>query len=227
MNNDKTTTTLTESCREESKRYRRGGHSVRKGACYELFRRAIVEKDQKAWAAVYEQYKRLVAKQLVTKGVQINPDQVDDLVEDTFAKFWQAMKSKEFANDFKSMGQIITYLKMCAHSVKVDWFRNQKKWEDFTTPLEEAEHIKHDPISSKIEALDREKLQTYFRSRLKDKEERLVFFLSFESGLKPRQIYAKYTQEFENVKEVRRIKERIVLRLKNDPQLRILWEALN
>jgi hypothetical protein len=76
------TTELAQLCREESERYRRhrrddGDH------CFELFRRAIVDRDQQAWTGVYEQYRRLVAK-----WVDGSPDQVDERTNRAFEKFW-------------------------------------------------------------------------------------------------------------------------------------------
>ncbi len=221
MENDKTTTELKESCREESKRYQRKGHSVRKGTCYELFRRAIVDKDEEAWAAVYEQYKKLVVT-----WVQTGDNRVDDLVNDTFMRFFKAIKPDTFVQKFAGIGKVMAFLRLCAQSAKIDMIRKQKKAE--IVSLDDANIIIYDAMTSNVlDRIQKEEVLEHLQSRLKDDQERLLYFLSFESGLKPRQIAAKYKKEFADVKEVRRIKERIVLRLKKDPQLRILWNALN
>ncbi|MGB0386977.1 MAG: hypothetical protein ACPGWR_19350, partial [Ardenticatenaceae bacterium] len=80
--------------------------------------------------------------------------------------------------------------------------------------------------SDPLHKIQQEKIREQIQSRLKDDEERLVYYLSFESGLKPRQIAEKYAKQFENAKQVSRIKERIVKRLRDDLQLRSLWEGL-
>ena len=54
--------------------------------CYELFRRALVERDEAAWAAIYKQYQRLVRFWIGTSG-----DDADALVNQAFAKLWQGI----------------------------------------------------------------------------------------------------------------------------------------
>jgi len=216
MSNDITTIELKESCREESKRYQKG-RSVRKGACYELFRRAIVDKEQEAWAAVYEQYRRLVIT-----WVQADHDQVDEQVNEAFAKFWQAVKPDTFVHKFAGIGKVMAFLRLCARSVKIDRIRKQKKAVLISTD-EVKLTINDSTAPTVLHKIQQDKIREQIQLRLKDDQERLLFYLSFEIGLKPRQIADKYTKEFEDVKEVRRIKERIVLRLRKDSQLQAWW----
>ncbi len=91
---------LTEMCRRESERYRRG-QSGERGYCYELFRRAIVDGDQQAWRAIYEQYRRLVGT-----WVGGPADWIDERVNHAFAKFWHAINADGFCTRFSTIGDL-------------------------------------------------------------------------------------------------------------------------
>jgi RNA polymerase sigma factor (sigma-70 family) len=212
------TTELARMCREESERYRRGRHGER-GRCFELFRRAIVGRDQGAWTAICEQYWRLVIK-----WVNGPPDEVDARANRAFAKFWEAVPSETFGK-FDGIGRIMSFLRKCARSVSIDEHRREEKHK-LSVSLESVTAGTGDTTA--LRAIDNVLLQELFErieGRLRDEQERLVFRLSFQVGLMPRQIAQEYPDQFVDVGEVRRIKERVVLRLSTDPRLREWWES--
>jgi DNA-directed RNA polymerase specialized sigma24 family protein len=208
---------LARMCREESERYRRSqlddcGH------CFELFRRAIVSRDQQAWAAICEQYRRLVAR-----WVNGPPDRVDERINVTFARFWQAVNPKTFIK-FSSTGKVMAFLRACARSVRIDEHRRQEKHK-LLVGLEDAPLEVEDTTA--LQATDnilRRELFAYIEQRLRDEQERLLFDLSFRVGLMPRQIVQEYPDHFTNVAQVRRIKERVLLRLSTDLRLQEWWK---
>ncbi len=59
----------------------------------------------------------------------------------------------------------------------------------------------------------------YLCRRLRDEDERLVFRLSYDLGLKPGEIARQYPRRFAGARAVSRIKERIVRRLAEDPMV--------
>jgi DNA-directed RNA polymerase specialized sigma24 family protein len=211
------TTELAQLCREESERYRRhrrddGDH------CFELFRRAIVDRDQQAWTGVYEQYRRLVAK-----WVDGSPDQVDERTNRAFEKFWQAVVPQTFASKFADIGKVMAFLQMCARSVSIDEHRREEKHR-LAGDLEGVQASTEDTTAS--HAMDNiwfEELFKHIEGRLRDDPERRVFHLSFRVGLSPKQIVQQYPDQFSDVTQVRRIKERVVRRLATDPQLQAWW----
>ena len=217
MSNTRSTGELAKLCHDESERYRRGA-AVQRGDCYELFRRAIVDKDQEAWSALDEQYRRLVAK-----WVNGPSDQVDDRINEAFVKFWRGVKPESFVHEFAGIGKVLAFLRVCARSVKLDIIRKEKKVALISTEKIEIA-IDDSTAPNVLDKIEQDEIRKHIQSRLKDDQERLVFYLSFEIGLKPRQIAKKYPKQFENAKQVSRIKERIVLRLRNDPQLQA-WSA--
>ena len=52
--------------------------------------------------------------------------------------------------------------------------------------------------------------------------ERLVVYASFSLGLKPRELCAQYGDQFANVRDVYRIKQNVLERLRRDPELKTI-----
>lgn len=213
---------LAQKCREESERYRRGRSDAR-GHCYELFRRAIVDRDQRAWTAVYEQYRRLVAK-----WVNGPPDQVDDRIHEAFERFLRAVKPQTFTNRFAGIGKVMAYLRVCARSVRVEKAREDDRRERAEGLWQyQADVVGRQSDSPDEQALEHvlsQELSEHIEQCLNDEQERLVVHLSFKVGLMPRQIAQEHPDRFANVEEVRRVKERVVLRLSSDPRLQSWWK---
>lgn len=210
---------LTEMCRKESERYRRG-RSGGRGYCYELFRRAIVDRNQEAWTAIYKQYRRLVGK-----WVGGPADRIEERVNQAFAKFWRAVNPDSFCNRFSTIGKVMTYLQMCARSVRTDEHRRRERHQMLTS-LNEATASTGNPMSKHvIDNIVRQELFAYIEQQLNDEEERVVIHLSFKVGLAPRQIAQERPDVFADAAAVRRAKERVVRRLSNDLRLQNWWKS--
>lgn len=215
---DNTIRELAQDCREESTRYRRG-RSGERGACFELFRRAIVERDQDAWDALYVQYRRLVGK-----WVGGPADRIDERVNRAFAKFWGAVDPDSFSNRFNTIGKVMSYLQLCARSVRIDGHRRNEK-RRLLVRLEDARASTGDTTSRPaLDNVVQQELFATIEQRLKDEQERLVIHLSFQVGLPPRHIAEECPDIFADAAEVRKVKERVVRRLSNDLALQDWWK---
>ena len=211
------TAELARRCYTENERYRRSQHPDR-GDCFELFRRAIVEGDADAWAAIYQQYERLVAH-----WVNGPSERVEERVNEVFARFWRNVRPAHFARDFAGIGPLMEYLRMIARSVRIDDHRREARHQLLT--LLEVSNVHTEGIESGvIESITQQDLIAHVQQLMYDETERLVLYYSFVEGLKPRHIAQLCPDLFPDVAEVQRVKERIVLRLSNDPRLRACWE---
>ncbi len=208
---------LASLCREESSRYQRC-RCEELGYCFELFRRAIVERDQEAWSVLYCQYRSLIAGWVIGSC-----DRVDEEVNQVWTKFWKSVGPDTFVSRFSGIGKVMAFLKLCAYSVRIDEHRREKA--GGVISLEEVDLPDHSP--PREESLLLEELLKYIEPRLQNEQEQLVFHLSFQVGLKPREIVQNYSNQFSDVKEVMRIKERIVWRLANDSWLQTWWKGQN
>jgi DNA-directed RNA polymerase specialized sigma24 family protein len=212
---------LAEMCREESERYRRQRPDDR-GHCYELFRRAIVERDERAWDSLYVQYRRLVAR-----WVDGPPDRVDERVNGTWLRFWKAIDPSTFPRKFAATGKIIKFLHTCAHSERIDERRREEKQQRLADLQDVTAETKDTTAAPAMDNVLLNELFTHVEKQLRDEQERLVIHLSFRVGLAPRQIARECPGAFADVAEVRRVKERVMLRLSTDPRLQGWWSPPN
>jgi RNA polymerase sigma factor (sigma-70 family) len=208
---------LAERCAQETTKSRRKRPADDR-YCFELFRRAIVQQDQRAWEAVFRQYRRLVYS-----SVGGSHPKVEDLVNETFARFWQGVTPDKFQSRFHNLGGVLAYLKVCARNLVINYERRRERERLAHSLVEGLTVHPPDPERKAIENLVGQRLAAYIKSCLQDKREQLVFHLSFELGLKPKEIHEQHPHEFESAKQVSRIKERVLKRLRRDPMLLKFW----
>lgn len=217
-------------CAQESQRFfRHQSHDPR--YCYELFRRAILERNERAWELIYSQYHALV-----TGWVMRNPsfpasgEEAQYFVNRAFEKMWAAFTPAKFGQ-FTDLKSLLRYLQMCVHSVIVDFGRlaEQTAWgreleneledELFQTEMADGDV---DVEEQAAETTDRAAFWRLLESRLQDDRERLVLEGCFVLDLKPREIYARSPGRFRDVNEIYRLKENVLARLRRDTTLRSL-----
>lgn len=210
------TSDLAASCREETRRRSRPAGDP--SPCLELFRRAVVEDDQAAWQALYTQYRGLLGQWGAGSELEL-----DDLVNETFARFWQGLRGHDF-DRFPSLEAVLGYLRQCARSLAIDAARRRKQQSAVQEALRWTAAV--DACAGGEEPLARlcaQELRDWLRGRLRDEQERVAFFLSYELGLRPAEVCARRPDLFPAVQTVYMVKERIVVRLANDPEVRRWW----
>jgi hypothetical protein len=192
------------------------------GYCFELFRRAIMHHNQRAWELVYAQYRLLV-----TGWVERNPAFPDSgeetlyFINRAFEKMWVALTPKKFDN-FPDLKSLLRYLQMCVHSVILDHVRVAKQ--PIVDPQADVSVVRNPEQAPFVEdeALDQVQRQEFWKeinARLHNEKERLVVNGSFVLGLKPRELYVRFAETFDDVKEIYRVKENVLARLRRDSDL--------
>ena len=95
--------------------------------CFELFRRAIVHCNQRAWEIAYAQYRSLVAGWVERHSAfSTSGEEVQHFVNRAFEKMWVALTPDKF-NNFSDLKSLLRYLQMCVHSVILDQVRVAEK----------------------------------------------------------------------------------------------------
>ena len=190
--------------------------------CYELFRRALEHRDERAWTALYDQYHRLVRRQ-----VRKAPGEADALVNRAFERFWRAIPPERFA-DFPTLDKLLAYLKRCAQSVAIDARRREERRRVRELALDTLKEI---GAEAETPAVDRlldemvgEQVLEHVRRRLSGQRERVVFRASLEWGLKPADIAARWPDLFADARQVSRIKERILVASNGMGNYSLCWE---
>jgi DNA-directed RNA polymerase specialized sigma24 family protein len=216
--------TLAGRCALENERFQRGQPSDPRYA-YEIFRRALAERDDVAWEYLYQQYRGLVERWVrnnaAFSGCSESPE---DLAGEAFARFWRAIPPERFEK-FPTAAALLHYLQMCASCVVIDGARARTAARLVSSELLETEGGLHtSPDEEVIGQMEREEFWRSIAARLNGEAERAVVFDSFIEGLKPREIYDARRDLFASVNDVYLAKRNVLDRLGRDQRLRGLAE---
>ena len=219
---------LSDSCAQETKRYFLGQpHDPR--ACYELFRRAIVQRDESAWAVIYQQYQPLVASWVrANQSFYHSGEELQYFVNRAFEKMWNYIPARKFRR-FSDLNSLLRYLKMCVASAIIDHTRVHSKLQ--LEELAEASPVNTlDPHGLALEALviqrsQAEELWQLLKSLASSKKEARLLYGIYVLGLKPREILQSYPEEFKNVQEIYRVKENLLERLSRNQALKEIYAS--
>jgi DNA-directed RNA polymerase specialized sigma24 family protein len=193
--------------------------------CFELFRRAIVQRSQRAWELVYAQYRSQVARWVERHSAFATcGEEVQYVVNRAFEKMWAAMTPDKFGR-FPDLKSLLRYLQLCVNSVILDQVRGAEQAVAGIPVDELAFEISEDGPDVEDQALDRLRRQEVWEeidTRLRGEKERRVMYGSFVLALKPREIYVQFSDSFRDVQEVYRVKENVIARLRRDSELKKL-----
>ena len=214
-------------CSQETHRFfRREDYDPR--YCYELFRHAIVDSDQQAHQCLYTQYLPLVAG-----WVERHPsfrqagEDTDYFVNRAFEKLWRAIPAAKFTR-FTDLKALLAYLKMCTHSVIIDFTRSQEvpvddEGSDGLALLGTASDMNVE--KAVVSELGRGEFWRLVQERLNNNSEYVVIYGSFVMGMKPAEMLTEYPDIFTDVKDVYRTKQNVLERLRRDSELAELLAA--
>ena len=216
-------TELARRCAEETERFRARLKDDSR-FCFELFRRAISERDQYAWDMICKQYRPLMTDWWVKphRGFRAVGEDLDQIINRTYEKFWSALTPEKF-NRFSDLKPLLNYLKMCVDSVIVDQSRKVDPPSQYPSDDESPIWGKDPHPAPEEQMLDDEERRAFWgwvNARLHDEKERLVVYGSFELDLKPQEICEKFQNHFRDVDEVYTIKQNVINRLRRDPDFR-------
>jgi DNA-directed RNA polymerase specialized sigma24 family protein len=180
--------------------------------CLEIFRRAMVQNDERAWDIVYALFQESVRQWFrgdASRTAALRHEDEQSYIDDTFKRFWQSMHAQKL--EFPSLASVLRYLRLCLNSVIIDTLRAYARKEVLGLPepgspdellLEDSYH--EDEWWSVVESI------------LTDKYERRVIYLLYHCGLKPREIVIHCPGEFANEQEVYRFRRNGLDRLKRN-----------
>lgn len=203
--------------------FQRQGYDPR--YCFELFRRAIMGRNQRAWELVYAQYRPLVAGWVERHSAfPASGEEVQYFVNRAFEKMWVALTPGKFSQ-FSNLKSLLRYLQMCVHSVILDQVRvAEQAVVGVQAEVSSVESRAGGPVVEN-QALARVRRQEFWgeiSARLRNEKERRVVYGSFVLALKPRELYSQFRETFRDVTEVYRVKENVLARLRRDAELKKL-----
>ncbi len=211
---------LMKHCATESERFYRGQqHDT--SFSYELFRRALVERDESAWTELFHHYNGLVEGWVRRSSAFTSSGESSEFfVVGAFTKFWRAVTPDRFTS-FPTLASLLHYLQMCTTSVVIDSVRAQS-WSEIVS--DDNIHLEatsqHAPDEEAVGRVEREEFWHFIDAQLNDEIERVVVYCSFVLGLTPRAIFARRHDLFATVNDVYNVKRNVLGRLSRNSQLR-------
>jgi DNA-directed RNA polymerase specialized sigma24 family protein len=191
--------------------------------CFELFRRAITDRDQHAWELVYAQYRSLVTGWVERHSAfPDSGEEIQYFVNRAFEKMWVALTPDKFSH-FSDLKSLLRYLQMCVHSAILDQVRlAERSVVGVHVEGAVAEGKANSPVleNHALARVHRQELWREINARLHNEKERRVVYGSFILALKPRELCAQFRETFRDVDEVYRVKENVLARLRRDTELR-------
>jgi DNA-directed RNA polymerase specialized sigma24 family protein len=209
--------TLTHHCSNELMRHRRR-ELADDSYCLEIFRRAIIQHDDRAWSMVqncFGEIVRIWVRSHSSRDIALLRDTEENYVAQTFSRFWYAVHNQSL--EFATLNSALSYLHATLNGIIMDTMRVHLGSRE--VPLPEP-GLFQEPVAEEND--DHQTLWESLGSLLSDERERRVTYLLYYCGLKPREIASRFPLEFADVKEVYRLNQNVIDRLRRNRD-RLRW----
>ena len=184
---------------------------------YELFRRAILERDEAAWAAIHARYRALLIAWAYHSNSRVYAGEwCDDIADQAFARAWVALTPARFA-EFPTLPRLLGYLHTCVMTTVIDNGRARASSERTLNKLEVGAVATPEQIV--VAEVEREELWRVVSALATTEAEQVVLVESFAYGFPPRTILARHPQLFANVAAVYSAKRNLFARLQRNREL--------
>lgn len=203
---------LTSRCMSEIQKYnQREPHNDQ--CCLEIFRRALLQQDSRAWSVLTERFHGIVlswVRRHPQREAVRDIDSEENFVALTFERFWRVtVRNKTL--EFTTLAGALVFLRACVNSVIIDTLRSQKE-----IPIpENFERVAPEPDESN-------QRWEVIKGFIPNAREQRLAYLLYYCGLKPRQIVQLLPREFNDVHEIFRLTRNIIDRLRRNKD-RLRW----
>jgi DNA-directed RNA polymerase specialized sigma24 family protein len=184
----------------------------------DLCRRAIEQQDEQAWEQLSQQWRGLLIHWLLLHPlvrVALECEAPEHYVETALRKFRQATTLPNRSwQTFSALAGVLSYLRCCLNSAVLDAVRQARHRQDTVSVTGSAEDVGSLPPEVHTEDLWRS-----IEQALPERRERLLVFLRYVQGYRPRDLAAGHPQAFPTVREVDQLELAILARLRRHPAL--------
>ena len=189
---------------------------------YELFRRAIVGRDEDAWAAIYARYRSLlIAWAARCSTHSLHTEAGSDIADHALARAWSALTPERFAT-FSSLKQLLAYLRVCVTSAAIDSVRAQVQFDSLIQ--RQPARVVASPEQIVLADLERTDLWDTVLRLSATPAERVALVEGCVYSLPPRAILARHPQLFPDVRAVYAAKRNLIDRLRRHHEILRLRE---
>ena len=197
--------------------------------CFELWRRAIVERNEDAWQAITEQYTLSVRRWLTQRLANLPALQVEEdvLVNTVFINFFRFVGPDKFVS-FPTLPALLRYLKLCCGTIVIDLQRDQQGRQldtsldaPVSSGTEQGQNLgtrlpsEFDLEETATQRADRPGFWTSVWEKLPDPTDKMLVYLRYVQDIPPREIVQQYPQHFTDINQVYRRNKNILWRLRN------------
>lgn len=204
-------------CQEETARYRRG-EPFDDRFCFDMIRRAVIERDETCWSQLHAIYGEQVHTWCRRRSPNPSTD-IDELAAMAWEKFFVAYTPEKLAAAAGSAA-VLRYLKMCAQSVAIDAIRAQSGSVSLENAAVDPPDAAPAPGEAQAERAGQAALWEIVSAQLRNERERVLIHLMYDIGLKSAEIQAQRPDLFPEVGEIYRLTRSIHDRLERSPELR-------
>ncbi|MBV9790433.1 MAG: sigma-70 family RNA polymerase sigma factor [Chloroflexi bacterium] len=203
---------ISDCCQAERRTYYTQG-TLDSPACVELFRRAWAG-DQEAWAAISAIFEPLMRAWI---GVQsaVEPDDVLQEALLAFARWAPTHAELLVDNDLR---RPLAFLRQCTKTALLMQLRGARR----AVPVALEHALGQSPSDFATDLERRILLYQRMQQLLPSPTEQQVATELLIYGLRPQEIYARHTEAFADMRELRTVIQRVLRRLRADPDLQSL-----
>ena len=189
---------------------------------YELFRRAIVERDEQAWIESATRYRPLLAAWAGRCSASaVLAESYDDLADQAFARAWAALSPERFAS-FPTLAALLAYLRACVTTTVIDHARSELSRDRVEQSIE-AEEVPT-PEQVIIDQFQRREVWRIAERAAVSEQERVVLHETFVYDLPPRAILRRHPELFVDAHAIYVAKRNLFDRLERCPELRQVYQ---
>ena len=190
---------------------------------YDLFRRAIEQRDADAWAEIGRHYRGLLAAWAAQSSARnLIAEPPEDLADQAFARAWAALSSAQFSA-FPHIASLLAYLRTCVRATVIDHARDQAGQQRAAQSIDST-GVAAAPEQTVLEELDRTELWRLILEMTTSLEEQVIVRECLVYALPPRTIQARHPEMFADVMHVYRVKRNLINRFQRNRALQQLWQ---
>src|SRR3954470_14675165 len=190
---------------------------------YDLFRRAIEQRDADAWADISRHYRGLLmawAAQSSARG--LIAEQPEDIADQAFARAWAALSSARFSA-FPHIASLLAYLRTCVRATVIDHAREQAGQLRAVQSIAST-GVSAAPEQAVLQELDRTEIWRLIARMTSNPQEQVIVRECLVYALPPRTIQARHPDMFADVMQVYRVKRNLINRFQRNRELQRLWQ---
>lgn len=209
---------LADHCAREMQKQRRK-EAFDDQYCLEIFRRAIVQRDDQAWYILQQLFSETVRMWLRShqaSNLALMHESEENYISLTINRFWYAVHKRR--TEFPTIYAVLSYMHATLHGVIIDTLRTQRRPKEIPLPEPDSP----DEPFLQPETDDDQALWQILQELIVDARERRILYLRYYCGLKPSQVVARCPQEFSDVNEIYRLDHNILERLQRNKD-RLRW----